>query len=320
MINNIQALRAFAAINVVLFHIIETSASYSKSVDFFGHLQGWGANGVDIFFVISGFVMLQTQLLQRRSPYQFLKSRVIRIIPIYWCVTLFVLCIYVFLPSAFREMVVTPTWLFSSLFFTSSLFTDNHPIVYVGWTLEWEMLFYIIFSVSLFFKTQLLKTGFVAISICFASFLVNNFIAVEFLFGMLVACIYRFFSPGRIQGAIILFLGASLLFLSISPAVAGLELNRVIIWGLPSFLIVCGSQYCPQVKSHLFTYLGDASYSIYLVQVLTIPAFYKLSSKILRDWNGDVLVVFCLISTIAFGCIIYSLIEKPTTAKIKRIM
>lgn len=86
---------------------------------------------------------------------------------------------------------------------------------------------------------------------------------------------------------------------------------------MPSFFIVFGLLYCPQIKNRLFTYLGDASYSIYLVQMLTIPAFYKISSKLLSGWNGDVLALFCLISSVGFGCIIYSLIEKPITLKIK---
>lgn len=122
MINNIQSLRAFAAINVVLFHIIETSASYSQNVDKLSYLEGWGANGVDIFFVISGFVMLHTQFFQRRTPSQFLRNRIIRIVPIYWAITAFVLFLYSLFPYLFREMIVTPTWAFSSFFFTSSFF------------------------------------------------------------------------------------------------------------------------------------------------------------------------------------------------------
>jgi peptidoglycan/LPS O-acetylase OafA/YrhL len=71
MINNLQILRAFAAINVVLFHIIGTSVSYGQGVVQFSFLEGWGANGVDIFFVISGFVMVYTQLKNPKSFFIF---------------------------------------------------------------------------------------------------------------------------------------------------------------------------------------------------------------------------------------------------------
>lgn len=110
------------------------------------------------------------------------------------------------------------------------------------------------------------------------------------------------------------------MLISISSKVSELELNRVLLWGIPSFFIALGLLYCPQIKNQLFTYLGDASYSIYLVQMLTIPAFYKFSSKLLAEWNGDALAVLCLISSVGFGCIIYSLIEKPATAKIRKLL
>jgi exopolysaccharide production protein ExoZ len=320
MINNIQALRAFAAINVVLHHIIGTSASYSQSVDFLRYLEGWGANGVDIFFVISGFVMLHTQLLQRRSPYQFLKNRVIRIVPIYWGISLFVLILYFLLPNLFREMVITPTWAISSFLFSSSVFADKPPIVYVGWTLEWEMFFYCMFAFGLFFKSWRIQTGFVMLSISIVSFFSGEFIALEFLFGMLVAYIYRDFYLGTFKGIISFIFGCFLLLLSLSSNVLALEINRVLLWGLPSFFVVLGLLYCPQIKARLFSYLGDASYSIYLIQMLTIPAFYKLSSKFMSGLNGDLLAIFCLFLSVIFGCMIYSLIEKPATYKIKTLL
>ena len=81
MISNIQALRAFAAINVVFLHVIKTASNYEQNTDFLSFLTDWGANGVDIFFVISGFVMLHTQMLRRRNIGAFLKSRIIRNCP-----------------------------------------------------------------------------------------------------------------------------------------------------------------------------------------------------------------------------------------------
>ena len=94
MLINLQLLRGFAALNVVLLHSIETSASYGYETDFIAFFDGWGANGVDIFFVISGFVMLYTQLDNKNSPKDFLINRAIRIIPIYWLLTLAIIAIY----------------------------------------------------------------------------------------------------------------------------------------------------------------------------------------------------------------------------------
>lgn len=319
MINNIQALRAFAAINVVFFHIIGTSESYSQGVGLLGYLKGWGANGVDIFFVISGFIMLYIQMTQRRSPFDFFKNRILRIVPIYWLLTLFVIILYLFLPSIFREMNLTPVWAISSLFFTSSVFTNQHPVVYVGWTLEWEMLFYLIFSVSLFFDKLRLQVGFVVASLTCVSFLTENYIVLEFLLGMLVAYAHKKATLSKRQGLLVFFFGLFALLLSLLPSVVSWGLNRVLLWGIPSYFIVYGLVSCAQIRGRFFTYLGDASYSIYLVQMLTIPAFYKFSSKILGGWNGDFLALLCLFSSVAFGCLVYSLAEKPITLKLKRV-
>jgi len=319
MITNIQALRAFASINVVLFHIIGTSQSYSQDVGLLGYLKGWGENSVDIFFVISGFVMLHIQMIQRRSPFDFFKNRILRIVPIYWLLTLFVIFLYLFFLSIFREMNITPVWAISSLFFTSSVFTNQLPIVYIGWTLEWEMFFYLIFSIGLFFNKLRLQVAFVVVSLTCFSFLTKSYIVLEFLFGMLVAYSHKKAILSKRQGLLMFFFGLFTLLLSLLPSVVSLELSRVLLWGIPSYFIVYGLLSCAQIRGRFFTYLGDASYSIYLVQMLTIPAFYKFSSKILGGWNGDILALLCLFLSVTFGCLVYSLVEKPVTVKFKKV-
>ena len=114
MIINIQVLRAYAALNVVIFHIILASESYFQDVNWLKHLGSWGASGVDIFFVISGFVMMHTQMIQMRPPLEFIKNRILRIAPIYWTLTLFVVLLYLAIPSLFREINVSLTWAISN--------------------------------------------------------------------------------------------------------------------------------------------------------------------------------------------------------------
>lgn len=318
MVNNIQALRAFAAINVVLFHIIGTASSYSQGTYFINFLEGWGANGVDIFFVISGFVMLHTQMGNRRSALDFIKSRLIRIVPTYWIITLFAISLFLIFPSAIRGMIVTPNWAFSSLFFTSSIFAEKSPIVHVGWTLEWEMLFYVIFAVALLIRSWSMVIISVGAVLLFVSFISGKLIVLEFLLGLFVAYIFHNRRYSDRFGFAVFAFGLSLLFLSLFPYVREQELDRFLIWGIPSFFIVLGAIYSMQVKGFLLTYLGDASYSIYLIQIITIPAFYKLSSKLLVGFNGDVLAIFCLIASVLSGCIFYSFIEKPITIYLRR--
>ncbi len=279
-----------------------------------------GANGVDLFFVISGFVMLHTQKNKLRTPYEFFKNRVIRIAPIYWAITIFVSLLFFAFPAIFRETIVTPTWVFSSLFFMSSIFSGKTPIVYVGWTLEWELFFYLMFAAGLFFKPLIFQVFFIVISVFFVSVFSGNWISIEFLFGMLVAGIYDYRRPQKYQGVLALILGAALLLLSISPEVNKIDINRVLLWGVPSFFIVYGLVCCGQVEGRMVAYFGDASYSIYLVQILTIPAFYKFSSRYLGDWNGDIAALACLIFSVTVGCVTYSLLEKKFTVMARRLL
>ena len=131
MIKNLQCLRAFAAINVVYFHTLLASESYDKSVSIFSIIGTWGQNGVDIFFVLSGFVMIHTQIQKPKKIHEFYFSRLNRIVPIYWLITLFIVLIYFLLPDIFRNLTLDIKKIISSLFFTSHIVTGTFPIISV---------------------------------------------------------------------------------------------------------------------------------------------------------------------------------------------
>jgi exopolysaccharide production protein ExoZ len=314
---NLQILRAFAALNVVVYHIISAAASYGYETNLISYLEDWGANGVDIFFVISGFVMLYTQLDNKRSVKDFLILRAIRIIPIYWLLTFTIITIYSVAPFVFREMVVTAEWAFASLGFMSNALVGKNPVVYLGWTLEWEMLFYLVFGLSLWFRGWAVTLSVTSLALIGIAFAVSNFILLEFLAGLLIALLFKCYGFNSF-GKISLILGGLLLSLSISGEVRELVESRVILWGLPSVLIVYGAVTTPQVSSKLGKLLGDASYSIYLIQMLSIPVFYKLLSFLNIQLSNDLLAIACLIATAIGGTVMYLLIEKPMTQSIKR--
>ena len=314
MIANLQILRAFAALNVVVFHIISAAETHNYKTEFLSVLEGWGANGVDIFFVISGFVMLYTQMKTKRTVLGFLKLRVIRIAPIYWILTSVVILLYVLDPSAFREMKITSDWALSSYLFLSGALQFEYPIMNVGWTLEWEMLFYLVFALSLWFSTWRSSLAAVFIVLTAVALVLSNYILLEFLGGLVVALVYgKGFVRGR-TGVISLGIGIFLLCLSILPSVRELIDSRVLLWGFPSLLIVMGALAVKQQKNKLGELLGDASYSIYLIQVLTIPVFYKVATKLQLVVNTDLLALICLISTAIGGVLMYLVLEKPLTS------
>ncbi len=316
MINNIQALRAFAALNVVYFHIISTARSYRQDVSLLGFLEGWGCNGVDIFFVISGFVMVYTASRNPKPAQVFLRNRVARIAPIYWIMTLFFVAVYLVLPSAFRELTITPSSILSSLFFMSGVFSDGHPIIYVGWTLEYEMLFYLLFGTGIFLKlgnnAQLLFCT-AALGLLMALGKVDPMV-LEFAFGMGCA---RLYLNQRLRAWGIPAFICALVLLAASVAATPTP-YRVIVYGIPALLLVFGALHLPQVRNRIAIFLGGASYSIYLVQVLTIPAFYKFSSKFRAALNADLVSFLCMFATTAFGALLYQFVERPLTAWLTR--
>ena len=187
-LNNLQALRAFAALNVVLFHLIGASASYGFRVDHLKIFEGWGFNGVDIFFVLSGFIMVYIQKDKTISPIAFFIDRITRIAPLYWLLTGTVLALAYVFPSIFRSDVSNiKIHSLASIFFMSQSLLGKMPVLYDGWTLEYEMLFYLSIAIGLFFRTKNITYLFVMLVISFLT--IFNFIqpvAFEFLLGIFV--------------------------------------------------------------------------------------------------------------------------------------
>lgn len=187
-LRNLQSLRAFAAINVVMFHAIGVVGSARSSTGMMSLFAGWGENGVDIFFVLSGFVIYLSQMQNPKTPGRFIVNRLSRIGPNYWGWTIVLALFLAVAPGLFPHLEFGVFHLMSSLFFCSQPLTGARPIFYVGWTLEYEMLFYSLFFVSLL--TPLKKAPLVFIP-CALFFLVAvaglPFIALEFLFGIAIA-------------------------------------------------------------------------------------------------------------------------------------
>ena len=311
MINNLQLLRAFAAINVVYLHVLIGGESYGKPSIVFPYVGGWGANGVDIFFVISGFVMIYTHSINPKTILNFYKSRILRIVPIYWLITGFIILIYFFFPNIFRSLIIDIKSSISSFLFVSQLINNSHPIINLGWTLEWEMLFYLIFGVALYFKTLNRIIISIFLMMIFIILISEKLYFLEFFLGVISGYLYiKFKKINQYTGLIILVLGILALLMSVNPNSNLNDYDRFLIWGLPASLIVIGAIYSKQVKNKFFLYLGDASYSIYLLQMLTIPGFYKIITHLNINIDNTFLSIICLFSSITFGCIFYSYVEK----------
>lgn len=266
-LRSIDLLRAVAACLVVLRHSLE---------DFY-----IGAAGVDLFFVISGFVIASVST--GRSASEFLLDRASRIFPIFW-IALLAWGILSYYSGAAFDLGQLPL----DLFLLPLLFVDKQPLFYLSWSLVFEVLFYCCAAASI--KLNSVKpiiTKFLVAMLASAatgwSYLkwVGSPIIFEFLFGVLI---FRAPKSARV-GLPALLIGAALLLTSPSIERDVFEfssaLNRAARWGIPSALIVYGFV----TLEHRLTWpivdrlcwLGVASYSIYLFHPLA-------TDKVLDPW------------------------------------
>jgi exopolysaccharide production protein ExoZ len=144
MLVYIQILRLLAAVAVVAFHAWGAAPEGFKVPESaISFVLSYGGHGVDLFFVISGFIIFYATHHAALTPAEFLRRRVQRIAPLYFVVTFAVIILATTLPATFgTEGWYTPRHILKSLAFIA--FTDGEmPVVYLGWSLEYEMYFYL---------------------------------------------------------------------------------------------------------------------------------------------------------------------------------
>nr|WP_225612089.1 acyltransferase [Paracoccus sp. PAR01] len=316
VLGNIQILRFAAATLVVLFHVAWTAQNEGRSTSFLAHFIKWGESGVDIFFVISGFVMVLSQARTRRSLGQFLLERAIRIVPMYWILTLLLTGLLLALPQLFSNSSFSASKTLTSLFFVNWLSGEGFPVVYVGWTLEYEWLFYIFFAFS--FSLLPLELTWIPVLASFSLLSASGWIewvSVEFVYGMGIGLFY-------LRGwklpfpSLFIIIGMAMLIGAALFQVA--ELPRPVAYGVPAVLIVAGLVYLPQLRGRAVMFLGAASYSIYLIQVFTIPVAFRVIQKFVA-LPSDVVALLAAAITLLAGGLACSLVEKPLGRRLHRL-
>ncbi len=315
---SIQYLRALAAFSVAAFHAFQWAR-----LDF-----DIGAAGVDIFFVISGFIMWRTTEGTGIRPLEFLRRRAVRIAPLYWVVTLGLTAAALMFPLRFPD--VQPTWshVLQSLAFIQHRNPEGlpFPVVSLGWTLNYEAVFYLIFAACLLvpqsrrllvLSCALLALGLGGFFYPPAYMMLANPLILEFLAGVLLAKVMTTdFRPGSAAGwgmlaiAVAWYIGMALLR-------SEWDLWRPLFWGFPALLIVAGLTAVeaegglPRLPPILA--IGDASYSLYLTHPLVIGAVAVLFGT----WRPWLFIPFSLGLACLVGWLSWRLFEKPVTRALK---
>ena len=326
----VQALRAVAAGLVVVHH------SISMWLLWIMHQTGkprWtnGAAGVDIFFVISGFVMaISAPGLAGKSNKAavFLWRRFTRIVPLYWVALTVRIAQIKLRPTAALNSVLTPWRIVSSYLFIPAKngAGEIFPVVVVGWTLNYEVFFYLLFAGALALNvsplafltpclTALALLGMTRTAAWPDFTTLASPLVIEFLFGVILAHLaMRRKLPGAVTGA--LLLSGGFLALMLMPEVHFGPFG-FLFWGLPAAAMVTGAVALEDMLGgRLPKWLldaGDASYALYLSHTFILP--YMLTVIRWTHLTGTPSVAAAIVVGLALSfpvaALVHRYVERP---------
>lgn len=352
IIKSIQGLRAIAALAVLLAHATQIEDRFLS--DPLLPAQGfYGVSGVDLFFVISGFVMVHvTRTVDGAGIGQlgaFLYARVTRIYPPYWLFTLFAIAAYALEPAEANRSLGDVNLIGSFLLWP----TEQLPVLSVGWTLIHEMYFYLVFALVLaaprrwlpalllgWFALIGLGTGLGAQNAGPVIALITHPMTAEFILGALIGFFIQPLSqrtPAWLAWSVLAlgvvgFLAGSAHYGLQPPAEGALVVlpdlgwGRVIYWGLPSALVLYGAV-CLELSGRLNTprwlmTLGDWSYALYLCHLLVVTGLGVAWARFAPDlgrFDNLVLIAAMFAASILVAALAYYGVERPVLKLTKKL-
>ena len=323
-VGNIQLLRALAAGAILMSHAADVLLPKSDA----WRAVPWSA-GVDLFFIISGFVMMllsEGRFGRAAEASHFIVRRVIRIVPSYWFFTLLMVALLIVFPSAVRNTALNAPVAITSLLFIPWPRADGllRPLLSQGWTLNYEAFFYFAFALALLSRrgALLLAIAFITLVAAgplfpapwFAAAFYSDPIIVEFVAGMGLAQLY-------IRGVRVRWPAMALLVAMAMITAAGFvvrpEVPRVIAFGMPAFLLAVAAMLRPEArtKSRVRRFgeaLGDASYVLYLSHPFVVNGMKLLMG------SGPEVLILSLGASLGFAILFHRWIERPVTDWLNR--
>jgi exopolysaccharide production protein ExoZ len=337
----VQILRAVAACAVVIHHALEESngAVGRFSPDW---LTTAGAAGVDIFFVISGFIMAYVTFrpsVPPPGPGRFLLRRAVRILPLYW------LCCAAMLAASFAGLMRTHHWNAGEIVDALLLVPNGRLVINVSWTLSYEILFYLCFGAALVLRTLrgtilataaailvLMALGSAAPESRAGAFL-GDPISLEFCMGLcLAAGLASWRGERRMPGGVMAVLAAlGFLAMLLAPrfvphaGTGGLfGPSRVLAWGVPAVVVVVAFIAWEPGRGRAVRAaiaLGDASYALYLAHVFVMITYARLlKGSVLGAADQRFVVPVVVAVSIALGLAVHRVLERPLLARLHVLM
>lgn len=334
----VQALRFVAAFAVVVLHCsFYTAERLTPALGTYD----LGANGVRLFFVISGFVMVASSHRLEGTPFGwrvFALKRIVRIVPMYWAITSVKLAMLLAVPAVVLHSHLDWSYIAKSYAFIPAINKDGeiHPLLGVGWTLNFEMFFYLLFALALALRVSAFRliapilTGLTLLSMFKTSdwpaplqFWADP-VVLDFLAGMMIAhavqknwtlppalawlfviagCAYLFLPlprPGE-YGSLAFSIGCTV---AAAMVVAGtIELEEKIGRRLPRWIL----------------FMGAASYALYLIHPILAPVGPALLKRLGLVYPLLSIAISIVVAIIG-GVFAYRLIEQPLTRRLNNVV
>ncbi len=343
MVKNVQVLRCFAAFAVVFRHTLM----------WFGADPGHGflyvgRVGVDVFFVISGFIMFHTTRDFARTTREYWVDRLVRVGPPYWLASSVMSAMwFAGLPAGNLTRVCGRDVALDFLFVPHLRCDgDGNPILSVGWTLNYEIYFYVLFGLLFFLRSQL-KTLVVLLFVFTSGSVLHHAlrlshtasaylqpITLEFVAGGALALLYR--RPLKLARAWARPTGIASMVLGVVVALVAAAVFkertaepiaiRTLVFGVPATMIVAGALLLEKVgvvaESSILLFFGAASYSVYLAHSLVVQGV-ALAYRALGFADRVPAVVgwgVALLASALVGSAFHLWVEKPLVAMMRKLL
>ena len=344
-LGNIQALRGIAVLLVIFCHMQVIERKYSHGAHFLPDWFDYAKASVDLFFVISGFVIATVthgQFQSLRAARYFFFQRITRIYPPYWLYSAVVLMIWLYYPEMVNSAQGSRVNILASFLLLPQ---DLLPLLMVGWTLIHEMYFYVVIAMvipviperlfpfwlvlwalmvilgSAYFMTNTDQDYNPAMQVALHPF------TLEFIGG--AACALLLNHPLRGHARSIMGLGVvaffvATLWLDTNDSTLNIEgWRRVFFFGIPALLVVHGAAGA-EIGGTLFfpkmlQAIGDASYSLYLSHVLVLSAIGRVWAQLNNSGviSHILILVTMLLATLIVALMSYRWVEVPILNKIQ---
>ena len=334
MLHSINLLRTLSCYAIAIFHIRAFVHSHSDTV----HLTFSAAPGFHLFLAISGFILVYITRPDD-TPLNFMMKRTVRIVPLYWAATALTLLLALARPWLFHEADTSLSSIVSSYLFLPhyDLGGDIQPILFVGWTLGYIMLFYLLFSLSLFVpeRVQVPAAILMTIGVIAGAQLLpagpyrefyGNPILLEFAMGCIMGLALR-------QKAVQEFVKRTSMWPIGLIGIAGFTIamnttlpswGRMGVYAVSSALVVfaCAGQdlFRKPLNNDFLSMGGKISYGIFLIHPLLMTAFgvtlFRLTSN---DWVATILLFATVLPLTSFlAYLSFRYFETPTNTWLRK--